>query len=302
MTLTRRRFLTISAALAIARPAHAAPLHRARGQALGASVAILLAHPDAPQIAARAFAEIARLERIFSLYRTDSALMRLNTEGRLDAPPFEMLECLSLCDRVHAATSGLFDPTIQPLWASYASHFAAGAAPDAAAIRTAVAAVGWQKVEFDESTIRLQPGMALTLNGIAQGYIADRITALLAAEGLTDILVDTGEFRALGGHPNGGDWPVQLATGGSVPLREMALASSAPRGTVFDGAGQVGHILDPHSGYPAEPRWHLVSVTSPSAAAADALSTAFCLMSREEIDMVLAKMPDAQLVGLKAQG
>ena len=55
--------------------------------------------------------------------------------------------------------------------------------------------------------------MALTLNGIAQGYIADRVVALLRAEGLSDVLVNTGELRALGGHPDGGGWPVSLNDG-----------------------------------------------------------------------------------------
>ncbi len=58
--------------------------------------------------------------------------------------------------------------------------------------------------------------MALTLNGIGQGYVADRVAALLEAEGLTDILIDTGEFRALGGSPEGGEWPVRLEASGSV--------------------------------------------------------------------------------------
>ncbi|PTE15814.1 thiamine biosynthesis protein ApbE, partial [Cereibacter changlensis JA139] len=70
---------------------------------------------------------------------------------------------------------------------------------------------------------------ALTLNGIAQGFIADRVPELLKAEGVGDILVDTGELRALGGHPEGGGWPVALASGEALTLRDMALASPAPR-------------------------------------------------------------------------
>lgn len=301
MQLSRRRFLTLSAALMVANPAQAAPIHRARGQALGATVTILLAHPDAPRIAARAMAEIARLERIFSLYDPGSELSRLNAEARLDAPSFELLDCLTLCDRVHATTAGAFDPTIQPLWASYARHFATGGPPDTKTIEAERRKTGWDKLRFDETRVRLEPGMALTLNGVAQGFIADRVSELLKAEGLDDILVDTGELRALGGHPNGGAWPVDLSSGEALTLRNMALASSAPGGTVFDAAGQVGHILDPRTGLPATPRWDLVSVTSPSAALADALSTAFCLMDRQAVDLALAKAPQARLAGLKAQ-
>lgn len=310
--LNRRRFLTIAAAAAGAvgagalagRGTKAAPLYRWEGVAMGASASFTLAHPEAERIVAGAVAEISRLEGVFSLYRANSALSRLNAEGSLANPPFELLECLGLCGTVHAATGGLFDPTIQPLWRLYADSYGAGAAPDAAAMAKARALVGWQGVRYGAGAVSFaRPGMALTLNGVAQGYIADRIAARLAAEGLSDILVDTGEFRALGGHPGGGAWPIALDVEGTilpdaVALREQALASSAPLGTVFDAGATQGHIVNPLTGVPAGAGWRLVSVTAPSAGLADALSSAFCLMDRAGIDAVLARLPAARLAYL----
>jgi thiamine biosynthesis lipoprotein len=307
ISMNRRRFLAITAATvgaATATRAGAVPLYQWRGQALGSRASITLKHPDAERIAARAAAEIARLENVFSLFRTGSELSRLNATGRLQAPSFELLDCLSVCGAVHAASGGLFDPTIQPLWASYAEHYAVGSAPDATARAAALALVGWASLRFDADLIHFaRPGMALTLNGVAQGYIADRVADLLAAEGLTDILVDTGEMRALGGHPDGGAWPVTLDMGGelvpgAMQLRDRALASSAPLGTVFDAKGRVGHILNPLTGLPAVPQWRLVSVTAPKAGLADALSTAFCLMPRADILRTLAAFPQARLLHL----
>lgn len=308
--IDRRRFLTISAGIAataalphLARAA--TPLHHWRGVALGAEASITLAHPEAVGLVDRALAEIRRLEGVFSLYRADSALTRLNADGHLAAPPFELLECLALCGRVHAASGGLFDPTIQPLWRHYAERHAIGSAPDHNALADALAPVGWDGVTFDSGAIRFRrPGMALSLNGVAQGVIADRVAALLAAEGLTDILVNTGEFRALGGDPRGGAWPVRLSEEGHllpdvVPLRDMALASSAPRATSFDGAGRVGHILDPRTGRPTAAPWRLASVTAPTAGLADALSTAICLIGdRAAIDRLLGSFPEARLAHL----
>jgi thiamine biosynthesis lipoprotein len=129
--------------------------------------------------------------------------------------------------------------------------------------------------------------MEMTLNGIAQGYIADRVTRLLEEEGLRDILVDTGELRATGGMPGGGAWPVQLPGGRDTGLRDRALATSAPLGTAFDAAGRVGHILDPRSGYPAPAYGRSVTVTAPTAALADALSTALCLLGESDGDLAL---------------
>lgn len=282
--LTRRRFLTVSAAtLALAPMARAgeAQLYTWTGIALGARATIRLAHPDAEAITRRAAAEIDRLEDVFSLYRKESALMRLNASARIEAPPPELLECLTLAGTVHRATDGLFDPTVQPLWALWAERAAAGTRPRTSELASARALGGWRDLRLDAGAVTHRPGMALTLNGIAQGYIADRIAVLLEAEGLTDILIDTGEMRALGGHPDGGAWPVKLAEGGEVPLRARALATSAPLGTVFDAAGKAGHILHPATGEPAGPRWRAVSVSAPSAALADALSTAACLMETQ---------------------
>jgi len=64
-----------------------------------------------------------------------------------------------------------------------------------------------------------------------------------------------------------------------LALRQRALATSAPLGTTFDQAGHDGHILDPATGTPAASAWRSVSVSAPSAAIADALATAACLMS-----------------------
>mgnify|MGYP001584613039 CR=1 FL=1 len=285
MPITRRRLITISAAMALLPAVARAERGTTRqwtGQALGARASIRLDHPDGEAIAARAMAEIDRLEDVLSLYRQGSALSRLNREGHLAAPPFELLECLSLAGAVHHASGGRFDPTVQPLWALWAEAAAAGIRPDARSIETVRRKVGWSKVELDAAAISMQPGMALTLNGIGQGYVADRVAALLEAEGLTDILVDTGELHALGGKPEGGGWPVRLETGERLALRQRSLATSAPLGTTFDESGQDGHILDPATGMPARANWNSVSISAPSAAISDALATAACLMPDRE--------------------
>ena len=286
MPMTRRRLIAISAALAIlpaaSRASATGTTRQWTGQALGARASIRLAHPDGEAIAARVMAEIDRLEDILSLYRPESALCRLNRDGYLAAPPFELLECLSLAGAVHRTSGGRFDPTVQPLWALWAEAAAAGARPDTQAVEAVRNRTGWAKVELGAEAIHLQPSMALTLNGIGQGYVADRVAALLEAEGLSDILIDTGELRALGGKPNGGNWPVRLETGEHLALRQRALATSAPLGTTFDQAGQDGHILDPATGMPVRSAWRAVSVSAPSAAIADALATAACLMSDPE--------------------
>ncbi|TYO84574.1 FAD:protein FMN transferase [Oceanicella actignis] len=305
--VSRRRFLAISAAVLTAGPTagpvRAAERYRWEGVALGAKASITLSHPDARRIAARAQAELDRLEGIFSLYRPDSALARLNRDGRLENPPFELLECLSLCGFAHDVTGGAFDPTIQPLWALYAEKAAAKELPSDDELRDALDLVGWRHVRISPRAVSFaRPGMALTLNGIAQGFIADKVAELLRKEGLGDVLIDTGEIVAMGGDPLGGPWNVSLVGDrGRLPdalaLRDTALASSSPLGTTI-GPGGPGHILDPRSGSPALPRWSLVSMTAPSAAYADALSTAGCLMDREAFARSVGRTPGAAIAHL----
>ena len=295
----RRRFLAISAAATatLGLPAAAGPVTRWRGVAMGSAAAITVAHPQADLLIEAARAEIAGLGDVFSLWRQGSARARLNADGTLESPPHELVECLALADAVHRATGGAFDPTVQPLWAAHATAWAAGRPPEAGAIAAALARTGWADVSVGPGRIALaRPGMALTLNGIAQGFVADRVARLLVAAGLRDVLIDTGEAVARGHDPAGSPWAALLPDGRREALRDTALATSAPLGTVFDGDGTQGHILDPATGLPAPPRWRFVSVAAPSGSVADALSTAGCLLTPPALAAALAAFPGARLV------
>ena len=310
MKLARRRFLAMSAAaagVALAGPAGARPFRR-RWRALGAEASLTLTGLDraaASGIVRRVEAEIARLEDIFSLYRAGSELRRLNGAGRLRHPSHEMLELLDLARLANTATGGAFDASVQPLWQLHAGAAAEGRAPASGEIASALARVGWRHVRTGAGLVRFdRPGMALTLNGIAQGYIADRVARLLRAQGLTDLLIDTGEIQALGSREDGRPWRAGIALADGTPVRrtalsDRALATSAPHATLLDAGRGLGHILDPRTGRPAA-RWRLASVSAPQAALADALSTAFCLMDRHAIDRALGYHPRARLEALVA--
>jgi len=281
---TRRRFLTILAGAAVLPALGQAATARWHGIALGANAQIILEHPNADTLLAQALAEINRLEGLFSLHQA-SQLTTLNRDGRLESPAAELLELLSLCSSLHARTAGAFDPTIQPLWALYAESYAAGNTPTDAEISATLAQTGWQHVRFSPGLVALtKPNMQLTFNGVAQGFIADKVAALLRANGVENVLVDTGEIVAAGLAPGGAAWPVRLAGSGgqTLPISNAAIATSALLGTTFDTGGSVGHILDPRTGRPGG-LWPQIRVVASSAAEADGLSTAFCLMDKASI-------------------
>ncbi len=318
--VSRRRFLKICAAgaagLALPGTAIATPsLHRWSGVALGAKAEINLQLEDAAR-AKRLFglieAEVRRLERIFSLYRQDSELFRLNGTGKLEAPSLEMVELLGLSQRLHRVTGGAFDPTVQPLWDHYARRAVGKAA--ASDFETAKERTGLGGVSVEAAEIRyLKPGMAMTLNGIAQGFITDRITALLVAEGCTDMVVDLGEVAGRGTPEDTGNfeagWPVTLRPDANHPegkvrisLKDKAVASSARLGTTFDQGGTRSHILDPRSGLPVRGGLTGASVVASSAALADGLSTAALVCGEEKLNAVLAGMPDTSAFIVRSNG
>lgn len=276
------------------------------GQALGASATLILNHEDeavARRLLDRVVVEIDRLEAIFSLYRSDSALSVLNRMGALVAPPAELVHLLEICASFHKMTGGAFDPTVQPLWTLYADHFAKPSSdqrgPSARAIRQALAYVDLTRVRFSGDRIAFaMPDMALTLNGIAQGYITDRIVDLLRQNGVASSLVHMGESRTIGARADGSRWQVGLAVSDVdaaadivLPLVDRAVATSGIAGFSFDEAGRLSHILDPRTGLTMQ-SYRRVSVIADDAVTADALSTAFSLMEPQEIKALIDTRTD----------
>ncbi len=289
----RRRAMTILAAgagatlLPRASWPDAASRFEWRGQALGAAARLVLYDRDRAEAAAAVaacVAEVERLENEFSLYRPDSALSRLNRQGRLDAPSHDMRRLLLESRRFGDLSNGAFDVTVQPLWRLYAAHFAANPeateGPPSAAVEAALALVDYRRLRIADDHIAIPAGMGITLNGIAQGYITDRVADLLRTRGWRHVLVDLGEIRALDSRPGGQPWRIGLAAAGEVPLVDQAVATSAGAGTRFTRDARIHHLLEPRSGRSAN-TYRSVTVVAARATIADALSSAVYVAPRE---------------------
>ena len=272
--INRRRFLAISAA-ALATPAAAQPT-KWHGYALGAEVSLTFdASPDVAEPAiARIRAELERCEALFSLYRPNSDLSRLNRSGHLKAPAPEMLALLRACDRAYRQTDGRFDPTVQPLWQAAAQN------GDLDAARKAL---GWDRVRISRDLIALDPGQALTLNGIAQGYATDLVTEVLRQAGWRNVLVNIGEYYAAGRNWTLGVSDPQFGMVQTRTLKDQAIATSSPGALRLDGG--TFHVLNPKTVQP--PVWSTVCVQAKDAASADALSTALCHADEDGIETTL---------------
>lgn len=318
--LTRRRFIAVAAASAgVCKPSLAATDVRHftwRGIVMGAQAQIQLVHADARlarDVLDQCVQEIERLEDMFSLYRPASALNRLNRDGKLSRPDLSFTELIATALQISRETDGAFDISVQPLWNAYAKHFGTPDAdptgPVQSVIQQTLDLVDYRQIHLSPQRITLaKKGMALTLNGIAQGFATDRISALLKRNDFSNVLVHLGELYGSGTRPDGTPWRAGIAmSDGSgayqktVRLRNGALATSGGYGHTFTTDGAHHHLFDPRTGRSAS-RYRSVSVAAPSATLADAMATAFYIMPLADIHAIVALRADTNATVVNKDG
>ena len=303
--INRRRALTIIAA-ASALPATAASTrphsdrYTWRGSVMGTTASLTFCgtrRDQAIRMTNLCLAEIERLENIFSLYRDTSELTNLNRSGKLDTASHDMRSLLSISHRLSTITGGKFDPTVQALWRLnadwYGEHAGSDGPPDTM-LQTARKLVDYRRIKIEGTTVSLGTNQSITLNGIAQGYITDRVSDLLRSYGWHNMLVNLGEFRALDAQKD--NTPFQLELSGSdfiVQLQNNALASSSGSGFVFPSRSlRHTHLIDPETSQSPN-NWQSVHVRHPSAVIADGLSTAFSAMPAGQISRTIRAIPSS---------
>ncbi|HXF95704.1 MAG TPA: FAD:protein FMN transferase, partial [Gemmatimonadales bacterium] len=232
----------------------------------------------------RAFQEMDRLIAVFSRFAADSALTVLNDAGRLSGPPRELAFVLERALGYHETTGGAFDVTVAPLVDLFRNRLrdVRPAPPAEAEIRAARALVGVGRVRISRREIRFQrSGMAITLDGIAKGYIVDAMATVLARAGVRDFLINAGgDIRTAGRGAGGRPWTVGVRDpdgSGALPdvlhVTDAAVATSGGYEIWFDPERRFHHIVDAGTG--RSPRHNAAaSVLAPTAMAADALATA----------------------------
>ena len=312
--MKRRSFLTASlgaiAAGSCAWPRHA-PVHTGVALAFGTTIQIALVHAD-EQVArtaiADALAAAQRVDHLMSIYRPGSQVYQLNRDGVLHQPDPHLLTVLAQARALSQLTRGAFDITVQPLWRAWNEALARGVLPAPAQRRQARARVDWRQVAFDARRVTLAPGMAITLNGLAQGYAADMALAAVQAHGVRHALLDTGEFVARGRKRAHQPWTLGVRD----PRREQALAAtlfingcgvatSGDYASSFTTDHLHHHIFDPAAGDSPQ---ELASVTvmAPTGMLADGLSTAFMVLGREKAALLAASLAGVDLLAIDKQG
>jgi FAD:protein FMN transferase len=305
---TRRQYLRLAIGLggfAIALPSntksrkHIELQWRERAMVgLGTTLSLRAGHASAEQADVgldAAVQAIRHVEKHMSLFNPESSLCRLNREGVLNRPDPDLVKILTLARQISERSQGSFDVTVQPLWDAWQYAKQLHRLPTANELKLARSKTGWRHLEVTNERIRfLQPDMALTLNGIAQGYASDLAREALRLHGIEHALIDTGEWSTLGQSADSRPWSLGVenprkidAIIASIASDGRAIATSSDTHCSFSADFRHHHIFDPRTGY-SPPELASVTVLAPKCALADAL-TKVMFMASPEHAIVLAK-------------
>lgn len=243
----------------------------------------------AQTVLAAVTAECTRLDRKYSHYRDDSLVARIaaSAGGRIEVDG-ETADLLDFAAALHAQSGGRFDITtgvLTRLWDAQNARL-----PDRAEVAAALAATGWQRVQWRRPVLRLGvPGMRLDLGGIVKEYAADRCAKLCRDMGADSGVVDLGGDLALvGPHRDGSPWvvgikaprmPGHAAARIELPYGGLATSGDYERALIVDGR-RYSHIVDPRSGEPVQ-SFASVSVVAGSCLVAGAAATLAMLLGTD---------------------
>jgi len=312
--ITRRRMISIVAAAgagawlgSFGLPHRPPPQARRVRRLMGTDVHLTVVGDDeehAVAAAESALDRMARLESLLSRHRAESELGRLNRDGSVSQPSRALRDVLGLADRIHSLGDGAFDVTMLPLLDLHRETLARHRAlPTPSAIEATVARVDQRALTVDDDEVRLaRPGMAVSLDGIAKGWIVDAGVAELVGFGFERVLLEAGgDLVARGRRGDGLPWSIGIRRprpGLSELLArfdavDIAVATSGDTFQSFTPDFARHHILDPRSGT-SSPELASATVIAPTAAEADALATLAMVAGSGRTREILETLPGCE--------
>ncbi|HUV40621.1 MAG TPA: FAD:protein FMN transferase [Sedimentisphaerales bacterium] len=281
--------------------------HRFSHNAMATVFEIVIIHQDARyagQTAWAAFDELDSLEGQLSRFAANSDIARINKHA-VDRPiPVgpAAFECLQLCAALYAETEGAFDVTVGSLLDCRRGNNKTLPQPSDRQLQQALQRTGMNLVKLDRRQHTVQfaaAGVKIDLGGFGKGYAVDRMAQLLREYGIETALVHGGYSSVLAvGAPGGRKgWPVTISNPAG---RKQVLVCLQLENRALSGSGlQKGlHIIDPHTGTAAQGK-DAAWVLAPDAATADALSTAFMVMTADQVEQYCRRHPEISAMTIR---
>jgi len=248
---------------------------------LGTIVEIQIRDTDnqkADEVISDAFDEIQRIDKLLSIYDSESAVCKINSSGdsiiNVDEEIFELMQ---KCDSFWQLSNGSFDISIGSVISTWGFGKGNPAIPSYEEIIKALENSGWEDIGFpDKNKLKKPDGVKFDFGAVAAGYAADKAIEVIAKSGIANALVNTGgEIRGIGD-----DWTIGIQhprIGGQIleklKLHGKAVATSGDYEQYFEENGRrYHHIINPKDGFPA-PDCQSVTVIADNNLTADALAT-----------------------------
>jgi thiamine biosynthesis lipoprotein len=319
---TRREFLAIGSGVFVALSLPLAlrrrlQLIRRSFPVMGTIAEIQVAHAD-PRLAEAAIdaamAELQRVERMMTRFRSDSDIGRVNAGAAVEGVTVSPETALVIASALawSSVSDGAFDPALGEASALWDVLHRQSPPPEGAVTRLASRGL-WRKVDLSRAGGNYQVrfndrDVQLDLGGIAKGYGIDRSVSALRREGISQGIVTVGgDLYALGGAPDGGPWEVGIRDphqldrlAGRLAVRDRAVTTSGDYERYFTWHGvRYHHLLDPRTAAPRRSPIHSVTVQGADAMQADAAGTAvFGMQADAALRVARRVIPDAEVIPL----
>ncbi|HEV8396389.1 MAG TPA: FAD:protein FMN transferase [Vicinamibacterales bacterium] len=285
---------------------------------MGSSLQVTLWTADDPGATAAVdavFAEFDRLDRMMSVWKEGSDVLRLNQAAgrepvRVSA---ETIEVLTAARQVSEWTGGKFDVTfgaLSGLWRFDQDQD--DGIPSRAAVAARLPDVDYTALDIDAArgtAFLRRPGMRAHLGGIGKGYAIDRAAAILRARGFHDFMIQSGGDLFVSGRRGGRPWrlgirdprgPVDRSFA-TLDLTNGTFSTSGDYERFFIKDGRrYHHILDPDLGEPAR-GCRSVTILADTAVLADGLSTGVFVLGPEKGMALIERLPDVEGVIVTSQ-
>jgi thiamine biosynthesis lipoprotein len=242
--------------------------------------------PEADHYIDMAVGEVSRIEHLISDWIPTTSISKVNRNAGISPVevPLEVFDLVQRAIKISELTTGAFDISYASMDRIWKFDGSMTQMPTPEEIKKSVSNVGYQNIILDSKnhTIFLKKeGMKLGLGGIGQGFIADKIKAMLVEKGVVAGIVNiSGDINTWGKQQDGKQWKVGIKNPlnkdkifATFPLEDSAVETSGSyeKYVVFNGK-MYSHIIDTRTGYPASGVIS-VSVFAKSTELADALAT-----------------------------
>ena len=238
--------------------------------------------------------EILRLNDLLSIGNPDSEVSRVNRERSLVLGE-DTGAIVGRALDLYQSTDGLFDITILPLMELWGFTSGQYHVPTQEELDLVLADVGADRLSYDPDsrTLSLESGQRIDLGGIAKGFTSQRVMEIFEQCGVTSGLVSLGgNVQCLNRKPDGSDYVIAIRNPFGVEGEYAATLSIHGEAVITSGGYEryftdeatgvtYQHIMDPHTGVPAESDLASVSIITVDGMLGDGLSTSLYIMGKE---------------------